>query len=103
MDIYEYFFFKMCINLFYLSFLLSIILSIYLLICLFIYIFLFIFLSIFLSIILSIFQPFCLGRLDDIDDEGEDASIDVSGSQPSHIIYEKEEKIKIDYRYIDYS
>ena len=60
------------------------------------------YLSIFLSIILSIFQPFCLGRLDDIDDEGEDASIDVSGSQPSHIIYEKEEKIKIDYRYIIY-
>ena len=38
------------------------------------------------------------GRLDDIDDEGDDASIEVSASQPSHVIYEKEEKIKIDYR-----
>ena len=28
---------------------------------------------------------------------GEDPSIEVSSSQPSHVIYEKEEKIKIDY------
>jgi len=42
--------------------------------------------------------PMKKGRLDDIDDEGgDDASIEVSASQPSHIIYEKEEKIKIDY------
>merc|ERR1712013_556509 len=37
------------------------------------------------------------GRLEDIDDDGEDASIEMSSSQPSHIIYEREEKIKIDY------
>lgn len=41
--------------------------------------------------------PMKKGRLDDIDDEGTDASIDVSGSQPSHVIYEREEQIKIDY------
>merc|ERR1712059_46743 len=42
--------------------------------------------------------PMRKGRLDDIDDaEGEDASIEMSSSQPSHGIYEKEEKIKIDY------
>merc|ERR1711971_1391250 len=29
--------------------------------------------------------------------DGEDASIEMSSSQPSHIIYEREEKIKIDY------
>ena len=34
--------------------------------------------------------------LEEIDDEY-DPSIDVSNSQSSHIIYEKEEKIKIDY------
>ena len=28
---------------------------------------------------------------------GDDPSIEVSSSQPSHVIYEKEEKIKIDY------
>ena len=78
----------------YLSFFLSIFLSSYLSFYLSIY------LSFYLSINPSIFQSIYLGRLDDIDDEGEDASIDVSGSQPSHIIYEKEEKIKIDYRYI---
>merc|ERR1712059_206020 len=39
--------------------------------------------------------PMRKGRLDDIDDaEGEDASIEMSSSQPSHVIYEKEEKIK---------
>ena len=32
----------------------------------------------------------------EINDE-DDPSIDVSNSQSSHIIYEKEEKIKIDY------
>ena len=36
------------------------------------------------------------GRLEEIDDE-DDPSINVSNSQSSHIIYEKEEKIKIDY------
>ena len=36
------------------------------------------------------------GRLEEIEDE-DDPSIDVSASQPSHVIYEKEEKIKIDY------
>ena len=36
------------------------------------------------------------GRLEEIDDE-DDPSIDVSNSQSHHIIYEKEEKIKIDY------
>jgi len=42
--------------------------------------------------------PMRKGRLEDIDDEGaEDASIEMSNSQPSHIIYEREEKIKIDY------
>ena len=41
--------------------------------------------------------PMRKGRLDDIDDDGEDASIEMSSSQPSHIIYEREEKIKIDY------
>merc|ERR1719414_1290845 len=41
--------------------------------------------------------PMRKGRLDDIDDDGEDASIEMSSSQPSHIIYEWEEKIKIDY------
>merc|ERR1719322_675466 len=42
------------------------------------------------------------GNLDDIEEDGgggnnDDPSIDVSNSQPSHIIYEKEAKIKIDY------
>ena len=46
----------------------------------------------------SINIPMKKGRLDDIDDEGEDASIEMSSSQPSQIIYEKEEKIRIDYR-----
>merc|ERR1711962_1609784 len=41
--------------------------------------------------------PMRKGRLEDIDDDGEDASIEMSSSQPSHIIYEREEKIKIDY------
>merc|ERR1719334_2852373 len=42
--------------------------------------------------------PMRKGRLEDIDDEGaEDASIEMSNSQPSHIIYEREEKIMIDY------
>ena len=37
--------------------------------------------------------PTCSEEIDDEDDP----SIDVSNSQSSHIIYEKEEKIKIDY------
>merc|ERR1719427_2532324 len=41
--------------------------------------------------------PMRKGRLEDINDDGEDASIEMSSSQPSHIIYEREEKIKIDY------
>ena len=41
--------------------------------------------------------PMRKGKLEDIDDDGEEASIEMSSSQPSHIIYEKEEKIKIDY------
>jgi len=41
--------------------------------------------------------PMRKGRLDEIDDEGDEASIEMSSSQPSHVIYEKEEKIKIDY------
>merc|ERR1719309_1056651 len=45
----------------------------------------------------SINIPMRKGRLDDIDDDGEDPSIEMSSSQPSYVIYEKEEKIKIDY------
>merc|ERR1719242_592932 len=42
--------------------------------------------------------PFKKGNLDDIDDEqGEDPSIEVSNSQPSQLIYEKESNIKLDY------
>merc|ERR1712241_1009727 len=44
----------------------------------------------------SINIPMRKGRLEEIEDE-DAPSIDVSASQPSHIIYEKEEKIKIDY------
>merc|ERR1711997_122101 len=44
----------------------------------------------------SINIPMRRGRLDEIGDE-DDPSIDVSSSQSSHVIYEKEEKIKIDY------
>merc|ERR1739846_253081 len=36
------------------------------------------------------------GRLEEIEDE-DDPSIDVSSSQSGHVIYEKEERIKIDY------
>merc|ERR1711997_391044 len=44
--------------------------------------------------------PMSKGNLEDIDDDGsqnDDPSIELSNSQPSHIIYEKEAKIKIDY------
>lgn len=42
--------------------------------------------------------PMKRGNLDEIDDDAsEDPSIEVSSSQPSHIIYEKEAKIIIDY------
>merc|ERR1719510_269131 len=44
----------------------------------------------------SINIPMRRGRLDEIEDE-DDPSIDVSSSQSSHVIYEKEERIKIDY------
>merc|ERR1719411_442681 len=44
----------------------------------------------------SINIPMRRGRLDEIEDE-DDPSIDVSSSQNSHVIYEKEERIKIDY------
>merc|ERR1719270_1136786 len=36
--------------------------------------------------------PMRKGRLEDIDDDGEDASIEMSSSQPSHIIYERVER-----------
>ena len=45
----------------------------------------------------SINVPMRKGRLEEIDDDNEDPSIEMSSSQPSHVIYEKEEKIKIDY------
>jgi hypothetical protein len=45
----------------------------------------------------SINIPMRKGRLEEIDDDNEDPSIEMSSSQPSHVIYEKEEKIKIDY------
>ncbi len=42
--------------------------------------------------------PMSNGNLDDIDEDGgDDPSIDVSNSQPSHIIYEREAAIVIDY------
>ena len=44
----------------------------------------------------SIYIPMKKGRLEEIEDE-DDPSIDVSEGQSSHLIYEKEEKIKIDY------
>merc|ERR1719431_2198307 len=47
--------------------------------------------------------PMRKGRLEDIDDDGEDASIEMSSSQPSQLIYEREEKIKIDYSGLDAS
>merc|ERR1712130_297692 len=45
----------------------------------------------------SINIPMRKGRLEEIEDDNEDPSIEMSSSQPSHIIYEREEKIKIDY------
>merc|ERR1719471_1059044 len=50
----------------------------------------------------SINIPMRKGRLEEIEDE-DDPSIDVSASQPSHVIYEKEEKIKIDYNSLNSS
>ena len=41
--------------------------------------------------------PMRKGRLEEIEDDNEDPSIEMSSSQPSHVIYEKEERIKIDY------
>merc|ERR1712241_712802 len=43
----------------------------------------------------SIDIPMKRGRLEDIDDNDEDPSIDMSSNQSSHIIYEREEKIKV--------
>jgi structural maintenance of chromosome 1 len=45
----------------------------------------------------SINVPMKKGKLDEIDDDGDDPSIEVSNSQPSQIIYEKEANIIIDY------
>ena len=44
--------------------------------------------------------PMSRGNLDEVDEDGaggEDPSIEVSGSQPSHLIYEREANIVIDY------
>jgi len=46
----------------------------------------------------SINIPMRKGKLAEIEDDNEDPSIEMSSSQPSHVIYEKEEKIKIDYK-----
>merc|ERR1719158_2019829 len=51
----------------------------------------------------SINIPMRKGRLEEIEDDNEDPSIEMSSSQPSHVIYEKEEKIKIDYRGLNMS
>ena len=48
--------------------------------------------------------PMSKGNLEDIDDDGsqnDDPSIELSNSQPSHVIYEKEAKIKINYSGLD--
>merc|ERR1719414_1523123 len=47
--------------------------------------------------------PMSKGNLEDIDDDGQndDPSIELSNSQPSHVIYEKEAKIKINYSGLD--
>lgn len=45
--------------------------------------------------------PLSSGSLDDIDEDNEDASMEMSHSQPSHIIYEKEAQIVIDYSSLD--
>merc|ERR1712025_1214828 len=50
----------------------------------------------------SINIPMRRGRLEEIEDE-DDPSIDVNDSQPSHVIYEREEKIKIDYNSLNSS
>merc|ERR1719402_484422 len=47
--------------------------------------------------------PMKKGRLDQIEDEGDDPSIEMSSSQPSHLIYEKEESIKINYNSLNES
>ena len=47
-------------------------------------------------------QTFCLYVVCILDDDGgEDPSIEVSNSQPSQVIYEKESKIKIDYALLE--
>merc|ERR1719150_498060 len=45
----------------------------------------------------NILIPIKSGSLDDIDEDGGDESMEMSASQPSHIIYEKEAAIDIDY------
>ena len=45
--------------------------------------------------------PIKQGSLEEIDDEGGDESMDMSSSQPSHIIYEKEAAIEIDYALLE--
>jgi len=47
--------------------------------------------------------PMKKGRLDQIEDDGDDPSIEMSSSQPSHLIYEKEESIKINYNSLNES
>ena len=41
--------------------------------------------------------PIKSGSLEEIDEDGGDESMDMSASQPSHVIYEKEAQIEIDY------
>ena len=41
--------------------------------------------------------PISNGSLDEIDEDGGDESMEMSATQPSHVIYEKEAAIDIDY------
>lgn len=45
--------------------------------------------------------PFKTGSLDELDEQGDDESMEMSSSQPSHIIYEKEAAIEIDYNTLE--
>merc|ERR1719282_642998 len=45
----------------------------------------------------NISVPIKTGSLEEIDNENEDESMEMSASQPSHVIYEKEAAIEIDY------
>ena len=51
----------------------------------------------------SINIPMRKVMLEEIDDDNKYPIIDMSSSQPSHVIYEKEEKIKIDYKGLNMS